>query len=176
MFNVLSQYSHGKVAWFLLLISTVIFESTALYFQHGLKLQPCSLCIYQRCALFGILFASIIGLFFSKYTIFRFGAIVLWIYSAVSGFLLAYQQARLQFEPTFADSCSLYPDFPTWLPLHEWFPAVFDATGSCAAKLWSFLTIEMSQWMIIIFACYIIVALLVLISQLFSPKRRSIWQ
>ncbi len=36
-------------------------ELTALWFQHVMLLKPCVLCIYERCALFGVLGAALIG-------------------------------------------------------------------------------------------------------------------
>lgn len=175
MFNLLSQYSRNRSAWFLLIASALSFEFTALYFQHALDLPPCTLCIYQRLAILGILFAGILASISPKNGILRIIAILIWLFSAFKGVTLAYQQARLQFEPTLADVCSINVEFPSWLPLNSWFPSIFNAYGSCSEKLWSFLTLEMSQWMIIIFISYVIVGLLVLLAQLFSPKKRSIW-
>lgn len=172
MLKLLSQYSKNRVAWFLLLLSTIIFEATALFFQHVLHLAPCTLCIYQRIAISGIALASLIGLFSPKSFLCRSIAIVVWLYSAYHGFNLAYQQARLQFAPSFTDSCSINVQFPDWLPLNIWFPNVFNAYGSCAEKLWSFLTIEMSQWMVIIFSCYIIVGGVILLANLFYPNKK----
>jgi len=80
----------------------------------------------------------------------------------------------LQFAPSFRDQCSINVQFPDWLPLNTWIPSVFNAYGSCAEKVWSFLTIEMSQWMIIIFSCYIIVGILVLLANVFYPHKNSI--
>lgn len=175
MLNLLNQYSRSRVSWALLLLSTLAFEAIALFFQHVLNLAPCTLCIYQRVTLLGILLASVIGLLSPKKIVFRLLAIFIWLYCAVEGFNLAYQQARLQFAPTLADMCSINVQFPNWLPLNSWFPNVFNATGPCSEKLWSFLTIEMSQWMIIIFSCYIIVGLAVLIAQFFPAKKRIYW-
>ncbi|WP_294615252.1 disulfide bond formation protein DsbB [uncultured Gilliamella sp.] len=174
MLLLLNHYSKGKCAWFLLLLSTVIFESIALYFQHGLGLAPCTLCIYQRCALLGIFFASVIGFTAPNNIMLRVIAILVWLFSAFKGFNLATFQAQLQFEPKLGDTCSINVQFPSWLSLNEWFPGMFNAYGTCAEKQWSFLTIEMSQWMIIIFACYLIVGLAVLISQLFSSNKKAI--
>lgn len=176
MFGVINQFSRSRLSWFLLFLSTIIFEGTALFFQHGLGLAPCSLCIYQRVVLFGIMLASLIGFFAPKKLIFRLLGIAIWLFSAYRGFEYATLQARLQFQPRLTDTCSLFPEFPSWLPLREWFPHIFESSGFCADKVWSFLTIEMSQWMIIIFACYFIVGLVILFSQCFRPKRSSIWQ
>ncbi len=175
MLSLLNQYSRGRVAWFLLFLSTFIFEITALYFQHGLGLAPCTLCIYQRCAIYGIMLGSLIGLIAPSKLIFRLASILVWLFSAIKGFNLAMFHAHLQFEPNLGDTCAINVQFPSWLALNEWLPSMFNAYGSCADKIWSFLTIEMSQWMIIIFACYLLVSLVILFSQLFSPNKKSIW-
>ena len=171
MLSLLNHYSNGRAAWFLLFLSTFIFELTALFFQHGLGLAPCTLCIYQRCAIFGIMIASIIGLIKPNNYIFRLGGILVWLFSAYKGFILATFHAHLQFEPNFSDTCAINVQFPSWLPLNQWLPSMFNAYGSCADKIWTFLTIEMSQWMIIIFACYLFVGLTILISQFFPAKK-----
>lgn len=170
MFSLLSQYSQGRLAWLLLCLGSLAFEGTALYFQHFLDLAPCSLCIYQRVAILGIAIASIIGIINPKISICRYVAIFLWLFCAGKGFSLSFLQARLQFAPDITDTCSISVDFPSFLPLQSWFPSIFKAYGFCADKVWSFLTIEMSQWMIIIFSCYFIVGTLILVSQFFTPK------
>ena len=171
MLSLLNHYSNGRAAWFLLFLSTFIFELTALFFQHVLDLAPCTLCIYQRCAIFGIMIASIIGLIKPNNYIFRLGGILVWLFSAYKGFMLATFHAHLQFEPNFSDTCAINVQLPSWLPLNQWLPSMFNAYGSCADKIWTFLTIEMSQWMIIIFACYLFVGLTILISQFFPEKK-----
>ncbi len=176
MLLLLNQYSRGRIAWFLLFLSTVIFEMTALYFQHGLGLAPCTLCIYQRCAIYGIMIASLIALIAPGHVVFRLIAILVWLICSLEGFRLAIFHAHLQFEPNLVDTCTINVEFPSWLPLNEWLPSMFNAYGSCADKIWTFLTIEMSQWMIIIFACYFIVALAILVSQIFVRRNRTIWR
>ncbi|WP_392562829.1 disulfide bond formation protein DsbB [Orbus sturtevantii] len=174
MLKLLSQYSKNRTAWFLLFLSTILFELTALFFQHVLDLPPCTLCIYQRVAILGIAAASLVAFFSPQNIITRVLGISIWLYSAYIGFSLAYQQARLQFAPLLTDTCSINVQFPEWLPLNYWFPSIFNAYGYCADKIWSFLTIEMSQWMIIIFSCYFIVGSLVLFANLFYPNKKFI--
>lgn len=36
-------------------------EMVALWFQHVMGLKPCVLCIYERCALFGVMGAGLLG-------------------------------------------------------------------------------------------------------------------
>lgn len=175
MLQLLSQYSRNRIAWILLGLSALCFELVALFFQHVLNLNPCVLCIYQRCVFFGILIAALIVIINPKRFILRLIGIALWIYCSMKGFLFAHEQATLQFEPSMFHSCSLNPNFPSWLPLNHWFPSVFESTGNCMDRVWQFLTIEMSQWMMIIFICYFLVALLILLAQMVEPAK-SAWK
>lgn len=174
MLSLLSLYSRGRFAWFLLFLSTAAFEITSIYFQYVLGLAPCTLCIYQRSAMFGILLASLIGLSKPHRLLFRCIAILLWLASAFKGFELALFHSRLQFEPNFTDTCAINVEFPNWLPLNKWLPQLFNAYGYCTEKIWSFLTIEMSQWMMIIFAGYFAVGACILVSQIIPPAPKNI--
>lgn len=172
MFTLFSQYSRTRFAWMLLLLSALMFEAIALYFQHYRHLSPCVLCIYQRCAIFGIAIAAMIALINPRNGFWRLCALALWIYSAWIGFGLAHQQAKLQFAPSLFETCPVYPEFPNWLPLDKLLPSVFAASGSCADKVWQFMTIEMSQWMQLIFIAYLLVAAVILLAQFFKPTTR----
>lgn len=175
MLSLIHGYSKNRLTWLALLLVVLAFEGTALYFQHVLHLAPCTFCIYIRCALLGILLAAIIGLCAPKYWIVRLVAILVWLYSAFIGFELSWQLARMQF-PLISNSFEVCPDqprFPSWLALHEWIPSVFRAQGPCSVTQWQFLTIEMSQWMIIAFGGFFIAGLIVLIAQLFKMPTRS---
>ncbi len=45
-------------------------------------------------------------------------------------------------------TCDFMARFPDWLPLGKWLPQVFVASGDCAERQWSFLTLEMPQWLL----------------------------
>ena len=59
-------------------------EMVALWFQHVMGLKPCVLCIYERCALFGVMGAGLLGAIAPK-TPLRYVAIAVWLYSAGKG-------------------------------------------------------------------------------------------
>lgn len=172
MLCFLNSCSKGRGAWLLLAISVVIFELTALYFQHVMLLRPCVLCIYERCALFGILAAALIGMISPSSAFIRYAAILIWIYSSVEGLLLTWKHTMIQFFPSPANTCDIFVSFPSWLPLDKWLPSVFVANGDCSEKQWSFLSLEMPQWLLAIFAVYFIIGMLVLIAQFVKPKAR----
>lgn len=80
----LIQFAQSRLAWLILGASALLLEACALFFQYGMHLHPCVLCVYQRVAVMGILFAAIIGLI-SPRGILRFPAALLWLVSAAWG-------------------------------------------------------------------------------------------
>lgn len=177
MLRLLNQYSRNRTVWFLLFLSAFFFEIMALHFQYNLKIAPCVFCIYQRCAIFGIFLSTLVAMVSPKRFLFRFSALILLIYCAVKGFFLAYEQATLQFEPSIFHPCPLNVEFPRWLPLNIWFPAIFDSNGVCSEKIWQLLTLEMSQWTMLIFFCYISIGVLIVIVQpLRLPQKKTMWK
>lgn len=165
MFHFLSQWSKQRSSWALLFLSALALELTALYFQHGMGLQPCIKCIYQRTAMFGILFAAIIPLLHNS-SLTRLVGYVIWGVSSVWGFLIAYEHVDIltAANPFFA-SCEPVPNFPSWLPLHEWLPAIFAAPGDCLENSWQFVGMGMAQWMMIIFGIYTLLLATVLVAR-----------
>jgi len=175
MLRYLNQCSQGRGAWLLLALTALAFELVALFFQHVMGLKPCVMCIYERCALFGVMGAGIVGAIEPKSLPLRWAAIVIWLYSAYKGLALSIEHTNIQLHPNPFVTCDFAARFPTWLPLDKWLPSVFVASGDCAERSWTFLTWSMPQWMIVIFAAYLLVGALVLIAQPFKPKRRDLF-
>lgn len=169
MLRFLNQCSQGRGAWLLMALTALALELTALWFQHVMLLKPCVLCIYERCALFGVLGAALIGAIAPK-TPLRYVAMIIWLYSAFRGVQLTYEHTMLQLYPSPFMTCDFMVRFPDWLPLDKWVPQVFVASGDCAERQWEFLGLDMPQWLLGIFVAYLIVAVLVVISQPFKAK------
>lgn len=171
MLNFLNICSKSRKYWILLVFSIIILECIALYLQHSLLLDPCILCIYQRCALYGIAIAGLIAIISPSYIFIRLFAILIWIYSAGKGLSLSKEQTDMQLHPSPFAKCDLFVKFPNWLPLNQWWPAMFDAYGDCTAQTWYLLSLEISQWMWIIFINYLILALLTCFAQFINFKK-----
>ena len=103
-------------------------EMVALWFQHVMGLKPCVLCIYERCALFGIMGAGLVGAIAPK-TPLRYAAIAIWLYSAGKGIALAWEHTQMQLHPSPFMTCDFAARFPSWLPLDKWLP------HTCAYRL-----------------------------------------
>lgn len=170
MFCKLNQWSGRRAAWLLLTVSVMILEGMALWFQYHLNYQPCVMCIYQRATLMGIMLAGIIGMILPAKG-FRLLPIVIWIIAAGATTHLAWQHTMLQLHPPLFASCDLFARFPSWLPLDQWLPVIFKATGSCLDRSWTLLNYSMPQWLLAFSVIYLLIAILVLLSQL---KKNSV--
>ncbi|PJG85782.1 disulfide bond formation protein DsbB [Conservatibacter flavescens] len=170
MLKMLKALSVQRTGWFLLVLSGVLLELTALYFQYGMQLQPCVMCIYERVALFGIIVAGLIGMIAPRFFIIRFFALIIGLACAIKGVLLALTHVDYQMNPAPWKQCSIFAEFPETLPLDKWLPVLFQPTGSCSEISWEFLGITMAQWLVVIFAFYSLLLLLVLISQVHKSR------
>lgn len=152
----LTRFAQSRVAWITLFSSALVLESCALYFQYVMQLTPCVMCIYQRLALFGVLFAGALGCIGYRYRLVRLLNIILWGVSAAWGLKLAIELVDMQTNPSPFSTCSFLPEFPTWMPLHEWLPSVFMPTGMCTDIPWQLFGVTMGQWMIVAFSVYLL--------------------
>ncbi|AWL11384.1 Disulfide bond formation protein [Saliniradius amylolyticus] len=168
-FSSIHLFSQRKLGWGLLFLACTALEISALYFQHVMDLAPCVMCIYQRNAVFGVMLAALVGLIGCHNRIARWLALLGWGVSTLWGLKIAYEHVDIQTaaNPFFA-TCEVVPRFPSWLPLHEWLPNVFAATGSCGDIDWQFLSLSMPQWMMVIFAGMSLAWLIVIVANLFG--------
>ena len=168
--TVLKDFSKTRLSWLLLLISIILFESAALFFQHVMLLAPCVMCIYERVAMFGIGIAAAIGLVNPKNPVIGWIGLAAWGASAYKGLTLSMQHVDYQFNPSPFATCDLFVTFPSWAPLNEWVPWVFEAYGDCSKVVWQFLDLSMPQWLVVIFAGNLIALAAIVISQFAKSK------
>lgn len=146
-----------RAAWWILAGSALALEMAALWFQYGMGLDPCVMCVYERVAVIGLVAAGLCGGLSPGRAVLRWCGYLLWAVSALWGLRLALRHVAIQTDPTAAFSCSFAAEFPTWLPLDAWFPAVFLPTGYCTDVQWQWLSLSMAQWMIVVFAIYLVI-------------------
>lgn len=154
MLSFLNSLPTNRKAWLALAGVATAFELIAMYFQHVMGLGPCVMCIYQRTAMLGLVFAGLIGAIAPQNFVVRLVGYGLWGYSAIKGLLLALEHVEIQTSNSPFFSCDFRPNFAHTLPLDEWLPFFFKVGGDCVAITWSFLGYSMSQWMIVIFAAF----------------------
>ena len=147
--------------------SALFMEAAALYFQYGLKLDPCVLCIYQRTAVMGILISALIGLSARRFALIRWLGYIGWGAAASWCLYLALKLSGIQLGfVTPSLSCDVNAKFPVWLKLDQWLPALFQPTGFCGDIQWQFLGFSMPQWMAVIMVLQLLALVLVLYIEL----------
>ncbi|QIZ76736.1 disulfide bond formation protein DsbB [Ferrimonas lipolytica] len=170
MLNKLFRFSHQRISWLLLAATAIALFVTALWFQHYQHLEPCLLCVYIRVAVVGILLAALVGVVSPQQSALRLTGLAIWIVSALWGlqqsFVLVEKQSGQAPTTLFGNTCDYIPNFPNWMPLHEWLPELFQPRGQCGDEAWQWLGVTMAQWMVIAFSVYLIAALVISISQL----------
>ena len=170
--SVIITLANQPKAWLILAMSALALELCALYFQYMMDLAPCIMCIYQRVAIFAILAAGILGYFSCQYLITRLIAYGLWATGAIWGLIIAIEHVDMQ-GATFSlfFSCEFIPNFPSWAPLHEWLPWLFEATGDCSDINWQFLGYSMPQWMIVVYGTYTAILAFVIGARIINIKK-----
>ncbi|TKB45716.1 disulfide bond formation protein DsbB [Thalassotalea mangrovi] len=174
MFNTLNRWVMSSKSWWLLALSAITLEMAALYFQYGMGLEPCIMCIYQRVAIFGIAFAGIIGALGNRLVLLRLAGFAIWGVSAIWGLIIALEHVEMQTNAnSLFFSCDIVPNFPQWLPLHQWVPAIFEATGDCGEISWSLLGYSMPQWMVVVYGVYSALFVVFLCSHVLNKLGRN---
>ena len=167
----LSDLTTHARPWLLLALSALGLELCALFFQYVLNLAPCIMCVYQRAAICAIMLAGIIGFAGCHYILTRILAYILWSIGAIWGLIIALEHVEIQANAgSLFFSCEFTPNFPTWAPLHEWIPFLFEATGDCGEISWQFLSYSMPQWMVFVYGAYTIAFTIILLNRLKHAK------
>ncbi|MCH1931843.1 disulfide bond formation protein DsbB [Shewanella sp. A25] len=174
--TALVRFAHSRISWSILTGSAIALEASALYFQYVMKLDPCVMCIYIRLAVLGILIAGIVGMIAPRLLLMRVIAAIGWAVSATWGLKLALQLVDIQTNPSPFSTCSFLPEFPEWMPLHEWLPSVFMPTGMCTDVPWQFMDVTMAEWMVLGFSGYLVALLLFLVPILTGSKKPSLYK
>ncbi|SHG81387.1 disulfide bond formation protein DsbB [Ferrimonas marina] len=160
MIQTLSRFSQQRLAWALLLLSAIGLFIAALVFQYALNLEPCLYCIYIRVAVVALALAALVGLLAPRNPAVAGVGFLGWAISAGWGLQLSLtlveKQAGTQPTGLFGPSCDYIPNFPSWMPLHQWLPSLFEPRGQCGDEAWQWLGITMAEWMVVVFVIYLV--------------------
>lgn len=119
--------------------------------QEVYRLAPCPLCIFQRLLYLLIGGLAVAGFLLPAAGLVWTGTIVA---LAVFGAGVAIYQTWMQLFPNLAPECSftdpnLIERLVDWLGMHM--PSLFLATGFCTSIDWTFLSLSMANWSVLIF-------------------------
>lgn len=149
----------------------------ALYFiEYGLHQSPCSLCLLQRYALWGLgLIAMIAALHAPRLFAIKVGYIIGTFAFSCIGFLFALRQIWIQhLPPDSVPNC--VADLERLLkyqPLWEVFKTVLTGGGECREIHFKILGLSLAEGAVILFVCFIIYSLMAFILLIQEEKRRT---
>ncbi len=139
--------------------------AAALYFQHGLGMDPCPLCILQRIAVMAVGIIALLaalhhphGLFLRLYGLFS-------TLAATAGAAIAGRHVWLQHLPEDElPACGPGLDYiMDTFPLLEAADIIMRGSGECANVSWTFLGLTMPGWMLLIFICMALASLAIVL-------------
>lgn len=142
-------------ALFVLCIGELCFG--VLYLQMTLGLEPCPMCIMQRCALLLIGLIALTGAIHD-----RGGRVygVLVTLAALAGGGVAVRQSWLQWYPPQVLGCG--PDLGYLMesfPLTELLPRLFRGEGDCSAVDWTLFGLSIANWGLVTFVGIVLVTI-----------------
>ncbi len=158
-----------RLPWLFVLLSALGLEAAALYFQYGLGLDPCVMCVYQRTAILGIALGGLLGLLAPHLIGMRVVGYLAIGAAAATGLKLALEHVDIQAGKGLG--CDFMANYPDWFKLDVWFPAVFQPTGYCDDIKWQFLGWSMPQWMVVVFGLYLLALAWALLSDAMGRRR-----
>jgi len=146
--NVLTTARAGNFAGF---AACAAMMGYALYSQHGLGLEPCPLCVFQRVATIALGGVFLIAALHNPSGLGRLAYAALTFVVAAAGVGVAGRHVWLQNLPQDqVPACG--PDLGFMLeafPLTEVLSVVLSGSGECAEVSWRFLGLTMPTWVLI---------------------------
>jgi disulfide bond formation protein DsbB len=141
--------------------------AAALYLQHGLRLDPCPLCIFQRIFVILLGVVMLVAAVHDPRGIGRPVYAGLMLLLSALGVVVAGRHVWLQHLP--ADQVpECGPGLEYMLeafPLSEALSMVFRGSGECAEVQWTFLTLSIPEWTLIVFLGLVVFALYLMLTR-----------
>ena len=158
-------------AWAAVILICVGLLGGALYFQIAENDYPCELCIYTRVWITAIALAAVAGLVLRN-TVWPARAVVaIELVLSIGLANVVYQLIGLEYGFGAIGQCSIYPDFPTWAPLDQWLPVLFQVQGPCAATPEVILGLSMADGLTVIAIAFIVSFALALVGSITTTRR-----
>ena len=133
----------------------------ALFFQYGLGLKPCPLCVLQRIALILAGLIALAGALLARARGTQLACVAAAALAALAGAGVAGWHSWILAFPPASVSCGRpFEWFHEDFPLATWLPRLFRGDGDCLSAEWSLLGLGIPHLSLIGFGC--VVALLAL--------------
>tara|TARA_B100000780_G_C20969511_1_gene387079 strand:+ start:198 stop:704 length:507 start_codon:yes stop_codon:yes gene_type:complete len=147
------KYAGFRGEFVLGLVACAAILTVALYMEFAMGLDPCMLCMSQRFVYLGMAFVFMLAVFHNPY----FGGhkrygLLLFLFSLL-GLALASRQLYLQsLQADLVPACG--PSFSYMVdafPFADVLMTMIRGSGSCAEVQWSFLSLSIAGWSLVLF-------------------------
>ncbi|MGD1527123.1 disulfide bond formation protein B [Vibrio owensii] len=134
MIRTIGKWAEHWSFWFLVVLTVMGMEGTALFYQYILEEMPCKLCVHVRAYLLLLLISGVLGILWNRKE--RSGHLIgqVTIYllgmAGVGGAWHSASEA-VKIETSLFGTCSFEAGFPSWMPLDTWFPWIFEPKALC---------------------------------------------
>lgn len=131
------QWQQARFLWLLMVVVCLALVLVAHYvFQEYGYMKPCEQCVYIRYAFLVMALGGIIAAINPKNAVLRGIGYVLAFYGTIRGIMFSLKLDKIHEaahgdDPFGVQGCSAVPSFDFGLPLHVWFPSLFNPTGDC---------------------------------------------
>jgi disulfide bond formation protein DsbB len=172
--KTLGRWQTKRPLWLLGGLSALSLEIfSVVFFQNFLNLDPCELCVLIRFSMLAICAGGLIAAINPGIFLLRATGYIIVIWGIARGLIWDIRLEIENLRPAAEHSvCSMSaPQFPFGLPLDRWFPAHFTPMALCgdAGNYWSFLGLNMPEWLFPVYGAFAVGIFLMLAAGL---KRR----
>lgn len=132
----------------LIALACVAMLGGALLLQYLLGWEPCTLCIQIRLWLLCGAVISVLIIAFEAANL-RWLTLPVWTLLLAAAGMAVYDNTHLVLIETgvlASSSCSPFPFYAFYLPLHEWLPSVFMSAGVCGQNDYNILGLPFTHW------------------------------
>jgi disulfide bond formation protein DsbB len=154
-----------------MIVAGISSEAVGLYYQYVLDYGPCPLCIHVRIGILAWMLVSLFSMLLNNLAAWRIGhllntVILVWLCERTYQ-LLGTERGFLLTE------CGMDSGLPSWLPLDQWIPAVFEPWESCGYTPKMLFDISMAEALIVIYPLMLLISLTLLVTSLISSPRHN---
>ena len=151
--------------YLLIMVFVGLIISKASYMMYILNLKPCSLCITQQFLYFLIVIVSFLVFVFNpRFKVYIFYTFVLSILTVLGIWVSARQVWLQNLSEDIVPSCGPSLEYiVNALPFKDVLFAIFIGDGNCAKVEWTFLSLSIAGWSLILFIILFLLCLLIII-------------
>lgn len=157
MKQLLIDLSMQRRYWAALILSGIILEAAALYYQYELDEWPCLLCIHIRMLVMAFILLGLIAIVCTRSTLimrFAHGLNVIIMAGLVER---SWQVLAVERGWVFGD-CEMDLGMPAWFALDKWIPSVFEVQTSCGYTPLILFNISMAEVLLVFSASLLIIS------------------